>query len=112
MAEAIAKDLGHTASSAGTHPPENGEVAKNAIAALDEIGVETAELYPKSVDAIDPNQFDMIISMGCGVSCPTLPIDRDWGLEDPYGLEMGAYRKTRDRIRVLISGLPIVDTDA
>ena len=112
MAEAIARDLGHTASSAGTHPPEDRGVAPNALIVLEEDSIETRGLHPKSVDLVDPENFDKIISMGCGVSCPALPIDEDWGLEDPYGREIEAYRKTRDEIIARVNGIAVIDTDA
>ncbi len=112
MAEAIARDLGHTASSAGTHPPQDRGVAENALVVLGEIGVDTNGLHPKSVDIIRPEDFDKIISMGCGVSCPALPIDEDWGLEDPYGREIEAYRKTRDEIIARVNAIAGIDTDA
>ena len=51
MAEAICKSLGHSADSAGTHP--GSEVNPNAIIALEEKGIETAGLRPKSIDYID-----------------------------------------------------------
>ncbi len=98
MAEAIARDLGHSASSAGTHPPEDRGVAPNALI--------------ESVDFVDPENFDKIISMGCGVSCPALPIDEDWGLEDPFGREIEAYRKTRDEIRARVNAIIDRGTDA
>ena len=85
MAEGIARYLGHEAASAGTHASESGRVARFAIEALEEIGIGTSELRPKKIDAVYPGDYDAIISMGCGVSCPSLPIDEDWGLEDPYG---------------------------
>tara|TARA_B110000014_G_scaffold263850_1_gene262075 strand:+ start:1060 stop:1398 length:339 start_codon:yes stop_codon:yes gene_type:complete len=112
MAEAIARDLGHRAASAGTHPPGSEGVAKNTIEVLEEIGIKTSELHPKSVDSVYSGDYDMIISMGCGVSCPSLPIDEDWGLEDPRGGEKEVYRKARDEIRVLVSKLVESDTDA
>jgi protein-tyrosine-phosphatase len=43
--------------------------------------------------------------MGCGVECPILPIDEDWGLDDPYGMGIEVYRKTRDRIIGRLAGL-------
>ena len=110
MAEAIARDLGHYAQSAGTTPGQS--VAENAIEVLSDMGLDTSELEPKSVDSIDANGFDRIISMGCGVHCPALPIDEDWGLEDPHGREKEAYRKTRDAIRILVSNLVGSYTDA
>ena len=112
MAEAIARDLGHSASSAGTHPPEDRGVAPNALIVLEEISIDTRGLHPKSVDFVDPENFDKIISMGCGVSCPALPIDEDWGLEDPFGREIEAYRKTRDEIRARVNAIVDRGTDA
>jgi len=112
MAEGIARYLGHEAASAGTHASESDLVAGFAIEALEEIGVDTSDLRPKRIDAVYPGDYDAIISMGCGVSCPSLPIDEDWGLEDPYGGERGVYRKTRDTIRILVSNLVESCTDA
>tara|TARA_S200000501_G_scaffold321705_1_gene317272 strand:+ start:576 stop:914 length:339 start_codon:yes stop_codon:yes gene_type:complete len=112
MAEAIARDLGHAASSAGTHPPEDRGVAPNALMVLEEISIDTSDLHPKSVDLVSPENFDKIISMGCGVSCPALPIDEDWGLEDPFGREIEAYRMTRDEIIERVNAIIDIDTDA
>ena len=112
MAEAIARDLGHSSSSAGTHPPKAEGVAPNALKVLKEISIDTKGLHPKSVDLVDPEKFDKIISMGCGVSCPALPIDEDWGLEDPFGREIEAYRKTRDEIRARVNEIVDRGTDA
>jgi len=112
MAEAIAREMGHEASSAGTHPPENQGISENAKEVLTEIGIDTSELFPKPVDYVGLEDVDMIISMGCGVNCPTLPIDQDWGLEDPHGSDIGAFRKTREEIRERLSRLSMKNTDA
>ena len=40
----------------------------------------------------------MVISMGCGVSCPTIRIDQDWALEDPYGQPLDAFEACADII--------------
>lgn len=96
MAEAIARDMGHQASSAGTHPGIT--VAENSILVLKEMNIETTKLRPKSIEEIDIDPWDMIISMGCGVHCPMLPIAEDWGLEDPVGKPIEFYRETRDVI--------------
>ena len=77
MAEAIARSQGHDATSAGTHPGE--EVNANAMRVLTEEGIDCSGLYPKSLDDIDTTGHDKIISMGCGVQCPNIPIDNDWG---------------------------------
>ena len=96
MAEALARDLGHEAVSAGTNA--SGNVAEYALEVLRELGVDVSGQNPKSVDSIDTTGFDRIISMGCGVECPALPIDVDWGLDDPVGEGIEVYRETCDRI--------------
>jgi arsenate reductase len=103
MAEALAKDLGHEAMSAGTNP--GGIVAEKVLEVLRELDIDASAQYPKPVDSIDATGFDRIISMGCGVECPVLPIGEDWGLDDPYGREIEVYRDTRDRIIERLSGL-------
>ena len=112
MAEGIARDLGHEAASAGTHAPESGLVARYAIDVLEELEIDTSDLRPKNIDSVYPGEYDAIISMGCGVSCPNIPIDEDWGLEDPHGGEKEVYRKTRDAILLLVSNLVEGHTDA
>ena len=43
--------------------------------------------------------------MGCGVSCPAVPLDGDWELEDPVGQSIDVYRKTRDAIEAHVRSL-------
>ena len=105
MAEALARDLGHEAVSAGTNASGNVNVAEYAMEVLRELDVDVSGQNPKSVDSIDTTGFDRIISMGCGVECPTLPIDVDWGLDDPVGEGIEVYRETRDRILEHLTGL-------
>ena len=97
MAEALAKHKGHEAQSAGTSP--GSAVAPEAIEAIGEKGIGMGGQYPKSVDDIDTTGFDRIISMGCGVECPALSMDDDWGLEDPVGRGEAFYRKTLEEIK-------------
>jgi len=110
MAEALARHMGHEAASAGTHPGVT--VASNSIAVLQEIGVSTEGLSPKSVDYVETEGWDMIISMGCGVHCPMLPIAEDWGLDDPVGGTIDVYRSTRDTIVDNLQRLSAEQTDA
>ena len=104
MAESIARSLGHEAASAGTHPETN--VSSNAIKVLESKGMSTEELYPKLVDDVDWKSFDMVISMGCGVSCPAIRIDQDWGLDDPYGQPLDAFEDCANTIEEHIKSLP------
>ena len=91
MAEGIAKKLGHDAASAGTHPAS--EVSKNAIKILQCKGIATDDLYPKLIDDIDWKEYDLVISMGCGVSCPAIRIDQDWQLDDPVGQPLEVFEE-------------------
>jgi protein-tyrosine-phosphatase len=44
---------------------------------------------------------DVVITMGCGDTCPIFPGKRyeDWVLDDPAGLGVEAVRPIRDEIR-------------
>ena len=96
MAEGWARHLGIDAASAGTHPGPS--VAKNAITAMAEIGIDISSQIPSHIEDFDYTLFDKVFSMGCGVSCPNVLLDDDWELEDPVGQSMDVYRITRDTI--------------
>ena len=50
---------------------------------------------------------DVVITMGCGDTCPIYPGKRyeDWKLDDPAGQGVDAVRPIRDEIRKRIEGL-------
>jgi len=83
--------------SAGTDPAE--KVNPDAITAMQEKGIDIRNQYPKSLDEI-PVKLDILITMGCGVSCPFIPsfYREDWGLEDPVGGSLEKFREVRDLI--------------
>lgn len=91
MAEAIARHMGHVACSAGTHPAET--VSKNALKVLESRGISTEGLVPKNVEKFSHEDFDWVVSMGCGVNCPMMEIDEDWGLDDPVGQSLKFSKK-------------------
>lgn len=103
MAEGWARHLGMVAGSAGSHPAE--EVNPLAIQVMEEIGIDLAGQRPEHVDDFDAGAWNLIISMGCGVACPMLPIDQDWGLEDPVDQPIEMFRTIRDRIGELVRDL-------
>ena len=103
MAEGIARNLGHEAASAGTHPAN--QVSANALEVLKSKDISIDELEPKSVDLFDAKDFDLVISMGCGVSCPTMRIDQDWGLNDPVGQPLSVFEATAEEIERRLSEL-------
>ena len=96
MAEGIARHLGHEAASAGTHPAS--QVSEHALRVLESKGIATDGLEPKSVDLFNAEDFDMVISMGCGVSCPMIRIDQDWELEDPVGQSLEVFEACAETI--------------
>jgi len=96
MAEGIARHLGHESASAGTHPAH--QVSAHALTILSSKGIDTSMLKPKSIDLFNANDFDLVISMGCGVSCPTMNIDQDWGLDDPVGQSLSVFAQTAQEI--------------
>ncbi|MDP6363125.1 MAG: arsenate reductase ArsC [Candidatus Poseidoniaceae archaeon] len=97
MAEGLARAMGHVADSAGTHPANS--IAPNAVKVLEQRGINTEGMRPKLVDDFSANDYDMVISMGCGVQCPVMRIDQDWGLEDPVGGPLSLYQSTADEIQ-------------
>ncbi|HII57035.1 MAG TPA: arsenate reductase ArsC [Candidatus Poseidoniaceae archaeon] len=103
MAEGIARHLGHEAASAGTHPAS--QVSENALKVLQSKGISIDGLSPKSVDLFSAKDFDMVISMGCGVSCPAMRIDQDWGLDDPVGKSLHVFEATAEEIERRLSAL-------
>lgn len=80
IAEAVTKNLGYEAQSAGTNPANC--IHENAIISLNKRGINTKGLYPKHLDDITITD-EIIVSMGCGVKCPNIRIDYDFNLNDP-----------------------------
>lgn len=99
MAEALARQLlprGTQIFSAGTDPADH--VDEGALQELARRGVSAAGLHPKPLSR--PPRVDWLVTMGCGVSCPSLPCAHreDWGLDDPMGGSPRSYRECADAI--------------
>ncbi len=95
--------------SAGSEPAESVNPA--AVAAMAEDGIDLSAETPKVLSAGAVRESDVVITMGCGDTCPIFPGKRyeDWELEDPAGQGVVAVRSIRDdiksRVRALISQL-------
>jgi len=91
--------------SAGTAPADR--INPVAVAAMAEVGIDITEQTPKvlTVDAVEVS--DVVITMGCGDTCPILPGTsyRDWALADPAGQGIEAVRPIRDEIRTRVQNL-------
>ena len=66
----------------------------------------TAEI-PKVLTTEAVQDSDVVITMGCGDTCPVFPGKRylDWRLDDPAGQGVEAVRPIRDEIRTLVERL-------
>jgi protein-tyrosine-phosphatase len=86
------------ARSAGTDPAEN--VNPVVLEAMAEIGVDLSKAVPKPLTTEAVNASDVVVTMGCGDTCPVLPGTRyeDWELEDPAGRDLDTVRRIRDEI--------------
>jgi protein-tyrosine-phosphatase len=95
--------------SAGSDPGE--EVNPAVVEAMEEIGVDMGEEFPKPLTDEVVRAADVVITMGCGDACPIYPGKRyeDWTLDDPAGRDLETVRRIRDeidgRVQKLISDL-------
>jgi arsenate reductase len=85
--------------SGGSQPSDN--LNPVAIAAMQEIGIDIASSTPRQFDVSDVRAADVVITMGCGDTCPIFPGKRyeDWELDDPAGQPLETVRPIRDDIR-------------
>ena len=91
--------------SAGSEPAELVNPA--AVAAMAEVGIDLTGREPRRWDMADLEAADVVVTMGCGDTCPVLPGKRyvDWPLPDPAGQGVDAVRPIRDEIEQLVRGL-------
>jgi protein-tyrosine-phosphatase len=84
--------------SAGSTPAT--EINPAVVKAMEEIGVDMNEEFPKPLTDEVVRAADVVITMGCGDACPIYPGKRyeDWELEDPEGKDLETVRRIRDAI--------------
>jgi arsenate reductase (thioredoxin) len=108
MAAAFLSHLSHGAvevRSAGSEPADRVNPA--AVQAMAEVGIDIAAEQPKVLTDQAVRESDVVITMGCGDTCPFYPGKRyeDWVLEDPAGKGVDAVRPIRDEIRRRVESL-------
>ena len=108
MAAALAEHLSARrvhVRSAGSAP--TGEVNPIVIEALRERGIALATPYPKPLSTSVLRASDVIITMGCGDSCPIFPGRRyeDWAVADPAGQPIEVVREIRDDLQARVTTL-------
>jgi len=104
LAEHLAPGKVHVRS-AGSQP--TGELNPLAVAVLAERGIELADAYPKPLSDSVLHAADIIVTMGCGETCPVFPGKRyeDWDVSDPEGKTLDEVRDIRDDIQARITAL-------
>ena len=91
--------------SAGSEPAD--QVNPTAVAAMAEEGVDIAAEVPKILTTEAVQDSDVVVTMGCGDTCPYFPGKRyeDWVLDDPAGQGLDVVRPIRDEIRARVEAL-------
>ncbi|MBX7433822.1 arsenate reductase ArsC [Mycobacterium sp. Y57] len=97
--------------SGGSQPGH--EINPAAIEAMAEVGIDITGEFPKPWTDEIVRAADVVITMGCGDTCPVLPGKRyeNWDLPDPAGQSVEAVRAIRDdiegRVRHLLDELGV-----
>ena len=91
--------------SAGSAPAD--AVNPAAVEAMAEVGIDISTQSPKILTTDAVQASDVVITMGCGDTCPFFPGKsyRDWVLDDPAGKGVDAVRPIRDQIRARVQDL-------
>jgi arsenate reductase (thioredoxin) len=91
--------------SAGTEPATH--VHPEVVAVMHEVGIDLSHALPARLTPELAAGADLLVTMGCGESCPVVPGLRrdDWALPDPKGQAFEQVRQIRDEIRARASRL-------
>ncbi|MBD2093289.1 arsenate reductase, glutathione/glutaredoxin type [Microcoleus sp. FACHB-1515] len=115
MAEGFAKHLGAGKIDVTSSGLEASQVRTEAIATMQEAGVDISRKTSKPLSDFDPADFDIVISLcGCGVNLPpewvTREVFEDWQLDDPAE-QPEIFPRVRDQVRERVVDL-IASLDA
>jgi arsenate reductase len=91
--------------SAGSEPAD--QLNPVAVAAMAEDGIDITAGTPTLLVTDAVRGSDVVITMGCGDTCPIFPGKRyeDWDLDDPAGQDLATVRGIRDQIRERVTAL-------
>lgn len=97
--------------SGGSEPADS--INPKAVEAMAEVGIDIRSAAPQPWDTETIRSADVVVTMGCGDTCPVFPGKRyeDWELTDPAGQPIELVRQVRDdigeRVRVLMASLGV-----
>jgi arsenate reductase len=91
--------------SAGSEPKD--QINPVAVQVMAEEGIDIASEQPKILTTDAVKESDVVITMGCGDTCPIFPGKRyeDWDLTDPAGRPIEEVRPIRDDIKQRVENL-------
>ena len=102
--------------SAGSEPGDS--LNPGVVQVLSERGLSTEGESPTLLTAESVQEADVVVTMGCGETCPVLPgrTYEDWPLDDPKGQDLDTVRRIVDeideRVRALLARLGTGAADA
>jgi arsenate reductase len=90
----------HTSDSAGSVAEPGGRVHPQVVEVMNELGIDLSDRRPQRLTEELAQRADVVVTMGCGDSCPYIPGRRyvDWDLTDPKDQPVEAVREIRDDI--------------
>jgi arsenate reductase len=91
--------------SAGTQPATH--VHPEVVAVMREVGIDLSTAQPTRLTDELAAGAQLLVTMGCGESCPVVPGLRrdDWDLPDPKGQSVERVRAIRDEIHARVERL-------
>ena len=109
MAEGFAKALGAGKIAVTSSGLEASQVRPEAIATMQEIGIDISNQTSDALSDFDPEDFDVVISLcGCGVNLPpewlTREVFDDWQLDDPAE-QPEIFPRVRDEVKARVTSL-------
>jgi len=90
----------HSSDSAGSVADRDGRIHPEVVEVMNEVGIDLSDRRPQPLTRELAQRADVVVTMGCGDSCPYIPGKRyvDWDLPDPKGQPIDAVRAIRDDI--------------
>jgi protein-tyrosine-phosphatase len=108
MAAAFARRIagGRVEVLCGGSEPE-AEVQGPVAEVMREAGIDLAKERPRKFTSNDVHRADIVVTMGCGDSCPVFPGKRyeDWQVADPKGQSIDRVRAVRDALHDKVADL-------
>lgn len=105
IAEGFAKHLGVGSIQVTSAGLEVGEVHSEAVATMNEVGVDIRRQTAKALSDFNPEDFDVVIALCGGDELPPAWTKRerfeDWQLDDPTG-QPELFPQVRDEIRLRV----------